>query len=390
MDTLIKNGEVYSPERIIQNGAVLVRDRLIHYIGSLDQISTPEKAKMIDAHGKKIIPGLIDTHIHGAGGYDMTGSGVEKVAQFLPKFGITSFLASTHFLISHEDLLQAVGEIADVIQSPTEGAKILGIHMEGPWIASDRSSMSQKKFCYPLTLEDMQLFQAKSKNNIRMITFAPELGDAINVIPFLKEADIIPSVGHSNADYALTQKAIVLGVNHSTHTFNGMQPLHQRNPGLLGAILNSPAVTCELIGDGYNVQAPMMELLIKIKGLDKVCLISDAVPIAGMPAGAQIFWNDFDIKTDGENSMLLDGRPAGGFKLLNQILKVIVEQVSIPFRDVIHMSSTVPAKMLGEKKGQLVPGYDADLVILNEDYSAELTMVEGKIVFSKEKGNNEE
>jgi len=383
MSLLIDHGEVYTPERKIDNGAVLVKENLIHFIGKSEDVARSQETHIIDAHGKKVIPGLIDTHIHGAGGFDMTGQEVSKAAQFLPRFGVTSFLASTQFLISHEELLQAVAEIAECIQSQSDGAKILGIHMEGPWIASDRSSMGSQKFCYPLTLEDIQLFQQKAKGTIRMITFAPELGEALEVIPYLKEMDIIPSIGHSNADYDLTQKAILLGANHSTHTLNGMQPMHHRNPGVVGAVLNSPSVLCELIGDGYNVQPPVMQLLIKIKGIENVCLISDAVPIAGMPAGSQIHWDGFDIKTDGNYSMLLDGRPAGGYKLMNQILKVMVDEASIPFRDALTMSTSVPARMLGVMRGELVPGSYADIVILNDDYSVGLTMVEGNIAYSK-------
>jgi len=182
MKTLIINGEIFTPTNHIENGSVLIDDKLISAVGTADQFSISSEMKVIDADGKKIIPGLIDTHIHGAGGYDMTGSGVREAAQYLGSKGITSFLATTHFMMSHKELVKSIADIADVIESPPAGAKILGVHMEGPWIAPDRSPFSKPKFCYPITCEDVQIFQKASNNHLRMITFAPELPGALDVI----------------------------------------------------------------------------------------------------------------------------------------------------------------------------------------------------------------
>lgn len=383
MAIFIKNAEVYTPDQIIQNGTLLEEGGFILAVGKQNEVSVPQGTRIIDAHGKKVIPGLIDTHIHGAGGFDMTGSDCAGAAKYLPSQAITSFLATTHFLIPRDELVQAVTEIASLIEQPRAGANILGIHMEGPWIAAERSSMGTQGLCYPLTREDIGFFQQTARNTIRMITFAPELGDAINVIPYLKELNIIPSVGHSNADYEFALKAIKMGINHSTHTLNGMVPMHQRKPGLVAALLNSPSVICELISDGFNVQPPVMQILIKIKGIDNVCLISDALPINGLPEGSHMFWDGFDIYTNGMISTLKDGSPAGAYKLLNYGLKVVSEEANIPLKDAIYMASTVPARMLGLKKGELKPGYDADIVILDDDYQPQLTMVGGDIVYER-------
>lgn len=383
MTTFIKNAEVYTPDHIIPNGVVLEEGGLILAVGTSDEISIPAEVHVIDAYGKKVIPGLIDTHIHGAGGFDMTGSDCAGAAKYLPSQAVTSFLATTHFLIPRDELVQAVAEIASLINQTRTGANILGIHMEGPWIAAERSSMGTRGLCYPLTREDIGFFQQTANNTIRMITFAPELGDAIHVIPYLKELKIIPSVGHSNADYEFALKAIGMGINHSTHTLNGMLPMHQRKPGLVAALLNSPSVLCELISDGFNVQPPVMQILINIKGIDKVCLVSDALPINGLPVGSHMVWDGFDIYTDGTISTLKDGSPAGAYQLLNYGLKVVSEQTNIPFKDAVYMASTVPARMLGVKKGELKPGYDADIVILDDDYQAQMTMIGGEIVYEK-------
>jgi len=382
MKTLITNGEIFTPTSHIENGSILIDDKLISAVGTADQFSIPSEMKVIDAGGKKIIPGLIDTHIHGAGGYDMTGSGVREAAQYLGNKGITSFLATTHFMMSHKELVKSIADITDVIESPPSGAKILGIHMEGPWIASDRSPFSEPEFCYPITREDIQLFQKASHDHLRMVTFAPELPGALEVIPWLKENHIIPSVGHTNADYYTVVKAVELGLNHSTHTYNAMQPFHHRKPGTLGAVFDIAEIYAELIADGFHVLPPAMRLLIKAKGVEKVCLVSDAVPLAGLPAGTIYDWYGFNISTDGQISILPDGRPAGAYKLLNQDLKVLVETQVATFAEGLFMASSVPAKIFNLNKGQLSPGFDADIVVMDDQYLPLLTMVEGQSVFS--------
>jgi len=382
MKTLIINGEIFTPTSHVENGSILIDDKLISAVGTADQFSISSEMKVIDADGKKIIPGLIDTHIHGAGGYDMTGSGVREAAQYLGSKGITSFLATTHFMMSHKELVKSIADIADVIESPPAGAKILGVHMEGPWIAPDRSPFSKPEFCYPITCEDVQIFQKASNNHLRMITFAPELPGALDVIPWLKENHIIPSIGHTNADYHTVVKAVDLGLNHSTHTYNAMHPFHHRKPGTLGAVFDFPEIYAELIADGFHVLPPAMRLLIKAKGADKVCLVSDAVPLAGLPAGTNFNWYGFDISTDGQISILPDGRPAGAYKLLNQDLKILIETQVATFSEAVLMASTNPAITLNLNKGQLSPGFDADIVIMDENYLPLLTMVEGQIIYS--------
>ena len=217
-----------------------------------------------------------------------------------------------------------------------------------------------------------------------MLTFAPELPGALEVIPWLREQSIIPSVGHTNADYNTCMRAVELGVNHSTHTYNAMPPLHHRSPGTIGAVMDSAEITAELIADGFHVQAPMMRLLIKAKGSDRICLVSDAVPLAGLPAGTRMRWCGQEIGTDGEISVLSDGRPAGAYKLLNQAIAVMLNSATAGFSQALRMASRVPAATLGLKKGQLAAGFDADAVVMDGDLNPLLTLVGGNIVYVKE------
>ncbi len=383
MNTLIENADIYTPDQHIPSGVILIEGQRITSVVSGRESTSPPNTKTIDAGGRRVIPGLIDTHIHGAGGFDISADGTAGAAAYLAAQGITAFLAGTHFVMTHAELLRSVARIADVIDNPPAGAQILGIHMEGPWIAPDRSPFSRAELCYPITRDEVRLFQEACGGHLRMVTFAPELPDALEVIPWLREQGIIPSIGHTNAGYELTMQAVKLGLNHSTHTFNAMPPLHHRSPGAIGAILDSPQIYAELIADGFHVLPPMMRLLIKAKGIDKISLISDAVPLAGMPAGTEMDWCGLHLGTDGEISTLRDGRPAGAYKLLNRSLKVLVENEVVSFAEAVSMASSVPAGILNLKKGRLAAGYDADLVIMDEDYNPFLTMIAGKIAFSK-------
>lgn len=382
--TLIENADLYTPGEHIPGGVILIEGKSITAFGTKEQMSIPQDAQIIDAKGHKVIPGLIDTHIHGAGGFDISTGGTAGTAEYLATQGITGFLATTHFVMTHAELEQAIADIARVIQGTPKGARILGIHMEGPWIAADRSPFSRVDLCYPITQEDIRLFQRISGDQIRMVTFAPELEGALEVIPFLCEQNIIPSIGHTNADYEITMRAVELGLNHSTHTYNAMPPLHHRNPGALGAIMNCAQIDAELIADGYHVLPPMMKLLIKAKGFDKISLVSDAVPLAGLPAGTRMDWCGLKIGTDGQISILEDGRPAGAYKLLNQSIKVLMDTSVASFTEALSMASKVPARILGLQKGQIKAGYDADLVIMDDQMNPLLTMVEGQIIHSRD------
>jgi N-acetylglucosamine-6-phosphate deacetylase len=382
LNLLLTGGEVYTPGKTYNPGAVLVNGKTIEAVGAAEGISISPDTRVIDASGRRVIPGLIDLHLHGAHGSDVSGAGLANVIQCLPANGITSFLPTTTFMFEANKLRADMRRMAEIIARPPAGAQVLGIHMEGPWIAADRSPFSQASLCYPLTRADIESFQEACQDAVRMITFAPEMGQAMQVIPWLLSHEIVPSIGHTNADYQTVERAVALGLNHATHTYNAMQPLHHRNPGTLGAVLDFDQITAQVIADGFHVHPAALRLLIKAKGVERVCIVSDAVPTAGLAAGSQIDWGGFHILTDGETSRLSDGKPAGSAQLLNQMLKILVQKAGVPFSDAVKMASQVPASVLGLRKGRLQAGYDADLVVLDDEYRAVITIIAGNIVYS--------
>jgi len=236
------------------------------------------------------------------------------------------------------------------------------------------------EFCYPLTQPDLERFQTAARGAVRMVTLAPEQGGVLAAIPWLVERGIVASIGHSDADYDTVQRAVALGLSHATHTFNAMRPLHQREPGVLGAVLAHDAIVAQLIADGYHVHPAAMRMLIRAKGVERVCLVSDAMVVAGLPPG-EYEWDGRRIIRAGESSRFPDGALAGSAMLLNQMLRVIVEQVGLPFAQAVRMATEVPARVLGLRKGRLAPGYDADVVVLKDDYEPSLTLIGGQVVY---------
>lgn len=376
---IIIGAELYTPTQLIAPGALWIHEDQIMAVGEPEIIIRMEpSARLIDIGNGKIMPGLIDLHIHGAQGYDALGKNLSNLSDILPKLGVTSFLPTT-YPVQPETFLDDLAVMAKIILSPSSGAIPLGIHLEGPYLSPHKPGMCAPNFLYPMTEDNLVKILDASRQTIRMITFAPEEGTSIEMIPDLIRRGIVPSIGHSDADFETVTKAVQLGLNHATHTFNAMSGLHHRKPGVVGAVLHFPEIVAQMIADGHHIHPAVMDLLIRVKGVERVCLVSDAQPYAGMPDGCYP-WGPYEMVIKNGSSHLKDGTIAGSVKLMNQMLGVLVEQVGISLSEAITMGTKVPANVLGLNKGQLRPGFDADVTVLDNHYEAILTMVGGKIV----------
>ncbi len=384
MALLITGGPLYgtTAPAIHDPGAVLIDGGVIRAVGPAGSFAVPPSTELVDVGGHRIIPGLIDLHLHGFGGADTMGPGLAQVIQALPAQGTTSFLPTT-VAAPLEALLKALRSMSEVCSTPPVGAQVLGIHLEGPWVSRSRSGGLRPEHCYPLNRRDVERCQAASEEKVRMITLAPEEGEACSLIPWLVEEGIIASVGHSDADYDTVSKAVSAGLSHATHTFNAMRPLHHRDPGTVGAVLDHEAIVAQLIADGYHVEPAAMRILIRAKGVGRVCMVSDAMSVAGLPPG-EYDWDGRRIVRAGETSRFPDGALAGSAMVLNQMLRVMVERVGVTFAEAVRMASDVPAQVLGLRKGRLAPGYDADVVVLKGDYQPALTVIGGQVVHQQD------
>ena len=374
----IVNGNVYTPDQVLAPGTVLVKEGRIVAVGLADTLAAPPGAEVIDAQGKAVVPGFIDVHTHGLMGHDAMGPDLAQVIRDLPAFGVTAFLGTT-LTLPRDEVIAGLEAMAGVLDSPPPGAQCLGIHLEGPFLSPVRPGMATPEWFEPLRWESFQAFQQAARGHIRMITFAPEEGEAMACIPRLVEAGVVPVIGHSDATFEQVAQAVRLGLSHATHTFNAMRPLHHREPGVVGAVMYFDEIVAELIADGVHVHPTVMAILLRVKGLELVALVSDAAPLAGLPDG-EYEWEHKSVFVRNGSCRLADGTIAGAHALLDTGVRNLVNLVGLPLEQALVPATRVPADVLGLRKGHLAPGYDADVVLLDGDYRPVFTMVEGEIV----------
>ncbi|NOZ29280.1 MAG: N-acetylglucosamine-6-phosphate deacetylase [Chloroflexi bacterium] len=376
------NGQVFTPDPVEGDGVVLIDGDRIAAVGSAQEIRVPPDAEVIDVGGRRITPGLIDIHIHGVLGHNCMGAEVAEVAEALPRFGVTAFCATT-ITAPIEHVMKTLGEMADAIERRPNGARILGIHLEGPHLSPKRPGMARADLQRPLTWDEFLRLQEAARGHINMITFAPEEGGAETLIPRLRERNVLPVIGHSDATFEQVSSWVKdLGLSHATHAFNAMRGFHHRQPGTLGAVLLYDQIIAQLIADGHHVHPGAMALLWKLKGPDRTALISDAIPYAGMPPGEHT-WEGYRLILDGHTSRLEDGTLAGAVTLLNQNIMTMVEKVGVPFAEALTAATRTPARSLGldDRLGKLAPGHAADIAVMEPDGQIWQTWVNGRIVY---------
>ena len=384
----IISGKVYTPDQVLAPGTVLIEEDRITAVGSADALTAPPGVEVISAEGMAVVPGFIDLHLHGLMGHDGMGPDLAQVIRDLPAFGATAFLATT-LTLPRDETLAGLKAMANVLDTPPSGAQCLGIHLEGPFLSPDHPGMATPDWFEPLTWEGFQTFQQAARGHIRMATFAPEVGEALACIPRLIEAGVVPVIGHSNATFEQVAQAVQLGLAHATHTFNAMRPLHHREPGVVGAVMYFDQIVAQLIADGVHVHPAVMAILLRVKGVERVALVSDAAPLAGLPDG-EYEWEHKSVFVRDGSCRLADDTLAGAHALLDTGVRNLVNPsgrasgrslVGLPLEQALLPATRVPAGVLGLRKGRLAAGYDADVVLLDGDLRPALTLVRGEIVF---------
>ena len=380
---VLNHANIITPDGIIEDGQITIEDHKITGVINHSDRSLPSSAQVIDLSGKMTLPGFIDVHIHGVLGYEAMGLSLEQVIESLPRFGVTAFLATT-ITLPEDETDRRISEMERVLSNPPTGADCLGIHIEGPHLSPKRPGMAKSKWFKPLTKSGFDHLQNIANGNIRMITFAPEEGDAINLIPYLRDHNVVPVIGHSDADFEFVMKAVELGLDHATHTFNAMPPFHHRNPGVIGAVLASDRIYAQLIADGHHVHPGAMRVLLNAKGVDKTCLISDAAPYAGSPEG-EYEWDEYQVVIKDGTIRSPEGVLSGAYSMMNDGFFNLIHLCGLTPVEASRTASLVPARSIGvdHYKGMIKEDYDADLVIMDDDYQIKLTLSKGKIVWEE-------
>lgn len=342
----------------------------------------------IDARHLTLVPGFIDIHVHGGVGLylmDGTTDTLRTVAAHLARHGVTGFLSTT-ITGPWEQQAATLHTAAQAMQSPEngrEGAAVLGCHLEGPYINPAKKGAQPEQFIRIPDVNDLVAHCGDDLHAVKVITLAPEMNGALALIRFLHENRIIASIGHTNATYAEAIAAIEAGARHVTHCYNAMSALTSREPGVVGAAFAHSKLTAELIWDNHHVHPAACEALIWAKGAEGVILISDGIPGTGMGDGYRFSLGDLPVTVQNGTARLPDGTLAGSLLTLD---RAFAHASAWPLPQRTQMASRNAAVALGleEHKGLLMPGYDADFVLLNPAGEVERTFIAGRCVYSSE------
>ncbi|HXQ26666.1 MAG TPA: N-acetylglucosamine-6-phosphate deacetylase [Candidatus Acidoferrales bacterium] len=387
--TVIHASRILTPDEEISDGIIVVEGSRIAALGHRDTMRLPAGATDYVASGMTVVPGFVDLHIHGAGGHDfMEGNAraLDRITSTVARHGTTSVVATT-VTAPVEETCHSLEGIARYIRNhetpkePAEtgraAAEILGIHLEGPFISKARRGVHPPDSIARPSIEVLEKFLKAADGLVRILTIAPELPGAMELIGPALAAKIVVALGHTDADYDQARAAIHAGARHAVHIYNAMRPFTHRDPGVIGAILTDPEVTAEIIADLVHVAGPAIQVLIGTKGFDTILLVSDGIAATGMPDGNYRLGN-FEVAVKDGVARNAEGKLAGSTLTLDRALRNIVA-LGVPLTDAVRMATVLPARRLGlaGKKGIIAVGADADLVALTPDLRVAGVMTRG-------------
>jgi N-acetylglucosamine-6-phosphate deacetylase len=381
-------GDIVTPEGVLENWALTVDDGgRIAEVGPKQEAGT--QSGDIDARGLLVLPGFIDMHVHGGGGADFmhgTVEAVQQVARTHARFGTTGLLATT-ITAGRENTDKAISAAREVSEAgPGVGeARVLGIHLEGPYLCAAKRGAQPLAFVRPPDAEELTHWIALSGGTVRQITLAPEIVGAEEIVRLARAQGVIVSVGHTDATAEETLRTIGWGATQATHTFNAMRGLHHREPGTVGAVLTQPEVVCEIIADGVHLDPLIVKLIVAAKGVNGAVLITDAIEGAAMPDGDYELGGQKVIVQRGM-AAFADGTLAGSVLTMNRAFRNVVRFAGVSLADAARLSSGNAARQLGiaREYGEIAPGKAADLVIMHpETGGVEQTLVGGRTAYRR-------
>jgi N-acetylglucosamine-6-phosphate deacetylase len=389
----IYNGRIITPCRIITEGCVLITGETITQVSDAD-IEFPNSIE-IDAGGNFISPGFIDIHVHGGGGYDfMDGSETAflRIAETHAQYGTTSMLPTT-LTSEKEGLLKTLDIYEQANKKNTSGAQFIGMHLEGPYFAlNQRGAQDPRYIRDPDPAEYKEILSHSA--SIRRWSAAPELKGAIEFGKYITSKGVLAAIAHTDAIYEEVLEAVENGYTLATHLYSAMSGVTRRNAFRYAGVIESAflldEMDVEIIADGVHLPAPLLKLVYKIKGPEHTALITDAMRAAGMPPGESVLGNmETGLKVIVEDGVAkLPDRTsfAGSVATADRLVRTVMKMADVPLIDAIRMITSTPARIMkvADKKGSLMAGKDADIVIFDQDINIKTTMVKGRIVYKKE------
>ena len=378
----IHNATVLNGYSMMKNCAVLIKqNKIIDVFNETRFAQKTFKADtmFIDAKGAYVAPGLIDTHIHGIGGFgtdDYSINSVLQMSEILPQYGVTSFIP-TLYAAKREELLKGIRAIVEAM-GQEKGARILGIHLEGPFLSPERLGVQTPDSLSPVDLNLMEELWNASEGHIINMTVAPELKHMRELALYCLSKGIILQAGHTNATYAQMVEGMQVRILHVTHLFNAMSRMHHRDPGVVGAVFIHPELSCEVIADGIHINPDIIKFLLTCKSLDKIVLVTDSLKPTKQKKKPLIA-NGEEVYLDKCFYRKSDNVIAGSALTMIDSVRNIVSY-GFTIEQAVHMASTNPARIMRQEHlGLVAPGYDADLVIFNKNLNILYTTIKGNL-----------
>src|SRR5580704_2378141 len=377
---------LYTPVEVVDHPQVVIED------GVIAEIRSAKKAEATGRHehfaDAIIVPGFVDIHIHGGAGHDVMEddpAALPAVEHLLAQHGVTSYFPTTvtapmdATMRALERLGRAVkSAAADTAPAQSGRARPIGIHLEGPFISHARRGVHPPADLLPPRLQTFEKLWEASHGQIKLLTIAPELEGAPELIAEAVRKGVCVSLGHSDATLEATERGIAAGARHATHTFNAMRPLSHRDPGILGAVLVDDRLTADVIADGIHLDPAILDLFLRAKGPERAVLITDAIAATGMPDGRYHLGSlEVDVKN---GTCLSEGKLAGSVLTMDRAVQTVARLPHWDFRKAVRLATYNPARVVGMTgRGQLAVGMPADMVILGGDGSVQKTVVGGII-----------
>ena len=381
---IIRAARAFTPTEEIPDAAVVVEEGRIVSVGRREEIVAPASAKELNFPEHSLAPGFVDVHIHGAGARDVMEANrdaLKIVTETVARHGTTTLLATT-VSAPLDATCKSLQGISAYIQdaenhNPAARAEIVGIHLEGPFLSHARRGVHPPESLIAPTRSALSRLLEAAHGYVRILTIAPELSGASEIISAASAAGVTVGIGHTDATFAEAHNAIERGARHAVHVFNAMRPFSHRETGVLGAVLTDPRVTAEIIADGVHVDDPAIQLLLAAKGTDETILVSDGTAATGMQDGIYKL-GPFEFTVSGGICRNPEGRLAGSTLTLDRAVRHMVS-LKVPLRQAIQMATLNPARRAGiaGKKGVLAPGADADIVVLTSSLEVAGVMTRG-------------
>jgi N-acetylglucosamine-6-phosphate deacetylase len=378
-------GRLLTPTDAVEHPLVLVEQGRVVDVSARSRRQVPAGVSTADFGNSVIAPGYVDLHIHGSAGYDVmddTAEALPAIEQLLARHGVTSYFPTT-VTAPMDTTLRALERLADAIEKRERNdgdgkirALPLGIHLEGPFISHARRGVHPPENLLAPTLPLFERFWEAARGRIRMMTIAPELEGATEVIAEAARRGVCVSLGHSDADFAAAERGIVAGARHATHTFNAMRPLDHRSPGILGAVLTDRRVSADIIADGVHLDPAIVKLFADAKGLEQTVLITDATSATGMPDGRYRL-GSFEVDVH-DGKCMADGKLAGSVLTMDRAVRNLARFAEWELPRAVAAASQNPARAARiANKGVLAVGADADFVVLSPEGEVLRTFVGG-------------